>query len=199
MFKRKDHFYERAKREGKASRAAYKIEEIQKKYQLIRKGDQILELGAAPGGWMQILHTLVGTEGRCVGIDRAPLKISIPSHVTFFQNDFEDPQLILRLQSALRKGSRFNVIVSDLSPDLTGIHFRDTYQSFAMALKVFEFCQALLAKGGHCVIKIFPGEEFNKFKLQMATHFEIVKTFIPEATRKSSSEVYLIAKGFKTD
>ena len=125
MYERKDHFYKRAKREGKASRAAYKIEEIQEKYRLIRTGDAILELGAAPGGWMQMLVRWIGPKGLLIGIDRAPLTIHPAGPVVFFQSDCNAPNLAAELKKILGNKKGFNVIVSDLSPDLTGITFRD--------------------------------------------------------------------------
>ena len=197
MYERKDHFYKRAKREGKASRAAYKIEEIQEKSRLIRAGDAILELGAAPGGWMQMLVRWIGPKGLLIGIDRAPLTIHPAGPVVFFQSDCNAPHLAAELKKILGNKKGFNVIVSDLSPDLTGITFRDNTLSLEMAQKVFEYCQTWLTQGGHCVFKVFPSEEFNRFRQTLKTHFESMALFVPEATRKTSSEVYVIAKGFK--
>lgn len=184
MYQRKDHFYKKAKEEGYASRAVYKLIEVQKKYRILKKGDQVLELGSAPGGWFKILAKEIGPKGHVVGIDRLPLKIPLPSNALFIQQDIEEP---LKLEQT------FDVILSDLSPDLSGIIFRDTYQSHELAKKVLSIAQKHLKQGGHLVIKIFPGKETVSLKQQLKQFFEELKTFRPEATRKTSSEIYFIA------
>ena len=188
-YERKDHFYKRAKKEGFASRAAYKILEIQKKFRIWKRGSIILDLGSAPGGWLQILSKEVGEKGLIVGVDRAPLKISLPANVRFIQTDIHAPNLTFE--------QSFDCILSDLSPDLSGIRFRDTYQSFEMASRVFALAKQFLKKNGNLVIKVFPGEEVNRLKNEMKRFFGHFSTFIPQATRKTSSEVYLVAEGFK--
>lgn len=189
MYERKDHFYKKAKKEGFASRAAYKILEIQKKFRIWKKGSLILDLGSAPGGWLQILSKEVGEKGLIVGVDRAPLKINLPDNVRFIQTDIHSPDLTFE--------QSFDCILSDLSPDLSGIRFRDTYLSFEIASRVFTLAKQFLKKNGNLVIKVFPGEEVDRLKNEMKKYFERFATFIPEATRKTSSEVYLVAIGFK--
>ena len=188
MFERKDHFYKKAKKEGFASRAVYKLFEIQKKYRLLKKGDKVLDLGAAPGGWLEIAAKEVGGKGHVVGIDRLPLKIGLPSNATFIQQNIEEE---------FPKKMEFDVVLSDLSPDLTGIVFKDTYQSYELTKIVWGIAQKYLKENGNLVIKIFPGEEINKLKAEMRRFFKMLKIFVPEATRKTSSEIYLVATGFK--
>ena len=189
MFERKDHFYKRAKKEGLASRAAYKLLEIQKKFKVWRKGSSLLDLGSAPGGWLQILSKEVGPSGKIVGIDRLPLKIQPPSNVQFIQKNISDPDLVLQ--------ERFDCILSDLSPDLSGITFRDNFLSFELAMRVWTMAKQCLKKNGNLVITICPGEETNQLRHELKKSFAKLATFIPEATRKTSSEVYLVALGFK--
>lgn len=189
MYERKDHFYKKAKKEGFASRAAYKILEIQQKFRIWKKGSLILDLGSAPGGWLQILSKEVGEKGLIVGVDRAPLKINLPDNVRFSQTDIHSPDLTFE--------QSFDCILSDLSPDLSGIRFRDTYLSFEIASRVFALAKQFLKKNGNLIIKVFPGEEVDRLKSEMKKYFERFATFIPEATRKTSSEVYLVATGFK--
>lgn len=188
MFERKDHFYKKAKKEGFVSRATYKILEIQKKFRVWKSGATILELGCAPGGWLQILSKEIGPKGRIVGIDRLPLKIVVPANVTFIQKDFEE---------GFESEDFFDTILSDLSPDLSGIPFRDTTRSYELALLVWKQAQKRLKKGGNMVIKIFPGEESESFKKDLKQSFDRIATFVPEATRKASSEVYWVALGYK--
>ena len=189
MYERKDHFYKKAKKEGFVSRAAYKILEIQKKFKIWRQGSLILDLGCAPGGWLQILSKEVGPRGKVVGIDRLPLKIQPPPNVTFFQKNMEETQSLLT--------EKFDCIVSDLSPDLSGITFRDNYLSFELAMKVWNIAKQFLKENGNLVIKLFPGEETNLLKTELKKSFQQLNTYVPEATRKTSSEIYFVALKFK--
>ena len=139
---------------------------------------------------METIQQWVGHKGNVIGIDLLPLKIKLAPHSHFFQTDFNQVDF---------GEKQFQVIVSDLSPDLTGIPFRDTAQSFEMAQSIFSFCSKWLAPKGNLVFKIFPSEEFHRWLKEMKDHFEETKIFVPEASRKESSEVYCIAKGWKKD
>ncbi|MDO8527384.1 MAG: RlmE family RNA methyltransferase [Deltaproteobacteria bacterium] len=196
MYDRKDRYYQKAKNEGFASRAVYKLLEIQKKFKIWRAGSTVLDLGCAPGGWLQILSKELGPKGKIVGIDRLPLKIHLPSNVIFIQKDFEQ-DLTADLEQALSGQREVDLILSDLSPDISGIAFRDTYRSYELSLKVWQVAQKFLKKNGHLVIKVFPGREVDDFKKELKKSFTRFDTFIPEATRKTSSEVYLVALGRK--
>lgn len=188
MYQRKDHFYKRAKKEGYASRAAYKLLEIQKKYKILKPGDTVLDLGCAPGGWLQVAAQIVGPKGKVIGIDRLPLKINPPANARFLQKNIE---------AAVQELPEADVILSDLSPDLSGIAFKDTYASFELLRTVWQTAQTRLQKGGNLVVKVFPGPEAGQSQKEMTPHFRTVKNFCPEATRKASSEVYLLAIGYK--
>lgn len=188
MYERKDRFYKKAKKEGFASRAAYKLIEIQKKYGVFRPGSRVLDLGAAPGSWMQVTAKAVAPKGEVIGIDRSSLKIVLPKNASFIQKKIEEGEENLGL---------FDVILSDLSPDLSGIAFRDVHQSLELAKLVWKIAEKNLKTNGNLVIKIFPSIEADHFKLELKKSFTSIKTFIPEATRKTSSEFYLIAMGFK--
>lgn len=198
MYERKDHFYKKAKKEGLASRAAYKLLEIQKKFRIWRTGDTLLELGAAPGGWLQILSKELGPRGAVIGVDILPLKIPPPANVDFWQKNIEDENFLTTLTEFVKnRGRAFDAVLSDISPNLSGISFRDTALSAELAQKVFGIARSFLKPGGNLVIKIFPGAESAALKKELRLVFERLDTFVPEATRKSSSEVYLVAKGFK--
>lgn len=196
-YKRKDHFYKRAKREGKASRAVYKLSELQKRFELVRRGDTVLDLGCAPGGWMQELAAFVGPKGRVVGIDLLDLAIALPPQCTFIKGDLGDGEARTQLANAL--GGKANAVVSDMAPNLSGVAFADAYRSYELAMLALDLCAELLAEGGHFVVKIFPGEEFHDYVRELKRRFATVKTVTPEATRKGSSERYLIAKGYKDE
>ena len=191
MFERKDHFYRKAKKEGHLSRAIYKLEESQKKFKILKRGDAVLELGSAPGGWLQFLAEIVGPQGCIVGVDRLPLAFQPPKQVIFFQKKFEE------IRAEDLPTQKFTVILSDLSPDLSGITLTDQQRSFELAHLVWEWTQKFLKPNGHLVLKIFPGEEADRFTRELKKSFQRFIRFVPEATRKSSSEVYFVALNFQ--
>lgn len=194
MFERKDHYYKKAKKEGEASRAAYKIVEIQEKFKIAKKGDKVLEFGCAPGGWIKILSQTVGPQGLVVGIDCLPLKISTPPHLLFLQEDLYNPKLCAEIEQLC---PRFDLIVSDIAPNLSGIAFRDTHLSLEMASHIWQLAKKFLKIGGHLVTKIFPSPEADQLKSELKKAFAKFDIFVPKATRKGSSEVYFVALGFK--
>lgn len=194
MYQRKDHYYKKAKEEGLASRAAFKLKEVQDRYGVIRPGDTVADLGCAPGGWLQILAELVGPNGKVIGIDREEVTVKLPQQVSVITADVTLQETIEKLQSAL--GGRVDVIVSDLAPHTSGIKFLDSYRSYELAMEALRICKALLKNGGRFVVKIFAGKELTEFKNTLACSFKEVIQFNPKATRKGSKEVYLIGKGF---
>jgi 23S rRNA (uridine2552-2'-O)-methyltransferase len=194
-YERKDHFYRKAKREGKASRAIYKLAELQSRFKLVRKGACVIELGCAPGGWMQELSQIVGPTGKVIGIDLLPLKISVPKHCTFVLGDITDAAALAKVQELA--GGKADAVLSDMSPNLSGVAFADAYRSYELAMSALDVCETLLKEGGNFVVKIFPGEEFEAFVAELRRAFQKVATIIPEATRKTSSERYLVAMGFQ--
>jgi len=195
VYDRKDHFYRRAKREGKASRAVYKLAELQRRFALVTKGNAVVDLGCAPGGWMQELSPMVGPKGRVVGIDILPLKLGLPANCTFIEGNINDEGKLAEVEAAIR--GRADCVVSDMSPNLSGIAFADAYNSFELAQRALEVCGRILKLGGNFVVKIFPGEEFAGFVKELKSKFKKTNTVVPEATRKTSSERYLIATGYK--
>ncbi len=195
VYERKDRFYRKAKEKGLASRAIFKLDELDQSFGLIRPKDRVLDLGCAPGGWLQYIAQKIGPEGKAVGVDLLPLKTKFPSSISIIQGDATQAPIQEKIIRALDGPA--NVIVSDMAPNLTGIRFRDTYLSYELAETVFQVALKILKPEGHLLLKIFPGDETENFKKKLKSYFKELKTFIPEATRKGSSEVYLIAKNFK--
>ena len=195
VYNRKDHYYKKAKEQGLASRAVYKLEEIDKRFQLFRSGEKIIDLGCAPGGWLQYLAKKVGEKGRVVGIDLLKIKAQFPPHLSIIQGDATQAEV--QSDALAKLGGPADGVVSDLSPNLSGVRFRDNYLSYELALTVLNIAKQILKKGGNLVVKIFPGDELPAYKKELSAVFEEIKTFIPEATRKRSSEIYLIAKKYK--
>jgi 23S rRNA (uridine2552-2'-O)-methyltransferase len=194
-YQRKDHYYKKAKKEGKPSRAAYKIEQIQKKLKLINRGDVVIDIGCSPGGWLKEISKMVGPKGNVIGVDVKALRVEIPKNSTFILGDIMSPDAINQI--CLRLTRDADVIVSDMAPNLSGISFRDAYHSYELAARALEICRGILKEGGNFVVKVFPGKEITILKKLMEKLFKKVETIIPPATRKTSSEQYLIGMGHK--
>lgn len=195
-YKRKDHYYKRAKAEGKASRAAFKIGQIQKKYKVVERGSTVVDLGAAPGGWMQELGRMVGKKGCVVGVDKLPLHFHPEDNMTFYLGDLQGDDAINQLKFRLVTETA-DTVVCDMAPNTSGVGYADSYKSYELANRAFEICQDVLKEGGNFVVKIFPGKENNELRANLKKCFRYVTTVVPPATRKTSSEQYFVARGFK--
>lgn len=194
-YKRKDHYYKKAKREKKPSRAAYKISQIQNKRKIISKGNIVIDLGCAPGGWLKEISKLVGPKGTVIGVDTEAIHIDIPKNAAFILGNIMSPDAINQI--CLRLTDEADVVVSDMAPKLSGVGFRDAYNSFELALRALEICQGILKEGGNFIAKIFPGKELEDFKKLLKKAFTKVDVIRPPATRKTSKELYLVAMGHK--
>lgn len=192
--KKNEHFYQKAKQVGYRARSAFKLQQIQKKFHLLPKDGLVVDLGAAPGGWSQVAQELVGTNGIVIGVDLSfirPLK-----NIRFLQGDVTKPETIERIKE-LTRGRNADVVISDMSPDISGNYSVDQARSAWLCDCALHTAQHLLRPGGHFLCKIFEGEDTPSFLKTVQQQFLVVKTFSPEASRKSSSEVYIIAKSFK--
>ena len=183
----RDGFQRRARREGYRARSAYKLQEIQRRSKLFRKGDTVLDLGAAPGGWCQVALEMVNPGGRVIGVDLvhiAPLE-----GVEFLQGDLRDPELQQRLAELAPRAA---VVISDMSPDLSGNYSVDQ----ARSIELDELALAIASeRQARCfAVKVFEGEDFQQYRAAVQAEFGSVRTLSPEASRKASSEVYLIGK-----
>ncbi len=188
-----DHYSRRAKKERFPARSVYKLQEMQQKYNLIKKGDRILDLGCAPGSWLLYAAKLTGNKGHVAGIDLKPVTINIPSHVTIYTGD------IFSFDSFSESiGNEFNVVISDMAPSTTGIKNVDSARSFNLCQAALETAQKLLLPGGSFACKIFQGEDFKQFSDSVKSCFATCNIFKPKSSRKASKEIYIIAKGKKT-
>lgn len=183
-----DHYTRQAKKERFPARSVYKLQEIQKKYNLIKKGDTVLDLGCAPGSWLLYAAGLTGNTGRVIGIDLVPVTINVPSHVTFYTGD------ILLMDDdffqSLERG--FNVVISDMAPSTTGNKFVDAARSFDLCCRALTIARMTLTTGGSFVCKIFQGEDFKTFVDSVRPVFKNHKIFKPKSSRKASKEIYVI-------
>lgn len=184
-----DKTYLRAKQEGYRSRAAYKLLEIQKKFSIIREDDTIVDLGAAPGSWLQVEQTL--TRGRIIGIDLNP--IAGLEGVETIVGDIGDPEIIREVQSRV---DGISVVLSDAAPKLSGHKSYDQARVIELNEKALTFATHVLKQGGNFAVKSFQGTDFPAFYEDTKQHFYSVKTLNTKSSRKGSTELYVIAKNF---
>lgn len=196
-YERKDRLHQRAKDEGLRSRAAYKLEELQKEWKLLRPKQRVFDLGCWPGGWLEVAARLVGPTGRVVGVDLAAVVPPIPSaQVVSLVGDLEDPEIAAKLREALG-AERADVVLSDAAPKLTGVRERDRANEERLLEAVEALLPGLLAKGGAFVVKILEGPEAQVIDKRIRASFEQAKTVKLDATRKGSTERYLVARGYR--
>jgi len=192
--KYQDHYFHRAKKEHYLARAVYKLEEIHGKHQLLRPGNRVLDLGAAPGSWMQLTSRIVGPHGLLLGVDLKVIDHPFPSHVVVLQGDIFDATFIEELE---RKFAPFDVILSDMAPATSGIRVADSARSALLFERTLELVKLMLRPQGHFLSKIFQGSEFHDLLLQVKKMFSRVKVVKPDASRKESKEIYILAMHFK--
>lgn len=187
---RKDDYYNRAKQEGYRSRAAYKLKQLNEEAGLIREGDTVVDLGAAPGGWLQVASELVGDSGTVVGVDLQRIKpIDGVETVRGDMTDEETRQEVIDLVGEA------DCVVSDMAPNMTGEYSLDHARSVYLARMAFETALELLAPGGDFVAKVFEGPDTNDLRADIDNEFEYVRTIHPKASRDASSELFMVAKG----
>jgi 23S rRNA (uridine2552-2'-O)-methyltransferase len=189
-----DPYVQRATAEGYRSRAAYKLLELDKKDRLLIPGQLVVDLGAAPGSWSQVVVAKLGTKGRVVAVDLLPMEPLAGVH--FVQGDFREQEVLDALLLALG-GRKADLVISDLAPNISGIGVSDQARSMYLCELALEFAQQCLAPGGSLLVKVFQGAGFTEFLAAMRKAFAKVGSRKPEASRGRSSEMYLLGKGLK--
>jgi len=185
----RDSVYMRAIREGYRSRAAFKLKEIVERFHSIRDSDNVLDLGAAPGSWLQVTRSI--TRGKVLGIDLAP--IAPLEGVTTLVGDLTDPSM---REEALSILGTVNIVLSDASPRLSGNRSYDQARAIGLGEDALSFACSVLKPGGNLVMKSFQGEDFSALLDETRQHFHSVRTFRCQASRKGSSEIYIVARNF---
>jgi len=189
----KDHYFHKAKKDGYAARSAYKIEEIDKKYRIIRTGNKVLDLGCSPGSWLQYASIKVGNSGHVLGVDLQPVNISLPSHVKVIQADiFEVTDEDLKI-----KGGKADVILSDMAPKTSGIRTTDVQRSFELNKKVLYLANDILCPEGSLLVKAFQGKLFDELCYEFKNMFTDVKLCKPKSSRSESVEIFILGRGKK--
>jgi 23S rRNA (uridine2552-2'-O)-methyltransferase len=189
-YRPKDHFFHRAKREGLRARSAFKIDEIAKRFGLLRSGAHVLDLGAAPGGFLQVIADAVGPHGRVTGVDLVEIRaLGRPNvHTAVLDVLGEDFEAKL----ATLDPDPFDVVVSDMAPRTTGIKTTDEARSIRLATRALELARARGRTGSSFIAKLFMGGDFEAFRDEVRRSYAEVKIVRPEATRGGSMEVYLV-------
>jgi 23S rRNA (uridine2552-2'-O)-methyltransferase len=189
-----DNYVKRARQEGYRSRAAYKLLEIQEKYHIMRKDMIVVDLGAAPGGWSEVVAKIVGKKGKVIASDILPME-SIPN-VKFICGDFAGDEVMPILLEYIN-GCTVDLVISDMAPNISGIRCADQAKSMQLAELAFDFAKKVLRYNGAFLIKVFQGEGVDQFRQDLVRNFITVKMCKPEASRSRSTEIYLLALGYK--
>jgi 23S rRNA (uridine2552-2'-O)-methyltransferase len=191
----KDFYYRKAKKAGLRARSAFKIDEILQRHRLLGKGQAVLDLGAAPGGFLQILADAVGEGGVAVGVDLEPIRNLGKPWVRTGIVDLLAPDAIERIR-ALHAGA-FRLVASDMAPKTIGVKITDEARSLELVRTALRVAEETLERGGAFVAKVFMGGDFPALKKELQERFETVQVVRPMATRESSYEVYVLGKGFR--
>lgn len=192
--RKREHYYRMAKRMGYRSRAAFKLIQLDKRYGLLEEGDVVVDLGAAPGGWLQVAAERVGESGFVLGVDLVPIA-PLGKNVRTLEADILDEQTADLVRENLPR--RADVVLSDASPKISGVWTVDHARSVELARGALRIASRVLRCGGRLLVKVFQGEEFPGLVAEIRKRFEFVKVSKPRASRKASAEVYVMAKGFR--
>jgi len=185
-----DHFAQKAKDKGFASRAVFKLQDIDRRFRLFTPGQRVLDLGCAPGGWLKYAALRVGATGRVVGIDRFATPAPAPQATTIAADLHEVPGLG-------EEGRPFDVVLSDMAPDTTGIRHVDQDRSAVLARLALDWASRWGKRGSAFVVKLFQGPDFHAFLAETKRLYGKVKCVKPEASRKESIEIYIVAQDKK--
>jgi len=192
--RKREHFYRMAKRVGYRSRAAFKLGQLDRRYGLLRRGNVVVDLGAAPGGWLQVAREHVGEGGFVLGADLQPIAKLPYGNVETLVADITDEAAPEAIRKKLPRAA--HVVLSDASPKISGVWDVDHARSIELARAALLIAGVVLAPGGGLLVKVFRGEMFNDFVSEVQGKFDFVKVSKPAASRKGSAEAYVIAKGF---
>ena len=189
-----DEYVKMAQIQGYRSRAVFKLKEIQEKDSLIKPGMNIIDLGAAPGGWSQLARELMGKKDKLIALDILPME-SI-DNVDFIQGDFRE-EAVLNLLYEILDQAPVSLVMSDMAPNMSGNKAVDQPRAVYLAELALDTAKAVLSKNGSFLVKLFHGEGFEAYYQDVQSHFTKVIIRKPKASRPRSNEVYILAKGFK--
>ena len=194
--RKRDYYYKKAKAEQYRSRATYKLSLTAVKYHFIRNGDVIVDLGAAPGGWIQAARKIVGKTGFVLGVDLKPIAPFPQEYVRTIVADFTETEALQQILTFLPR--KPDVVISDAAPNISGVWDVDQARQIDLATQALQLALKLLRPKGDFFVKVFEGELLDEFIATVKQHFEIVKFIKPKASRAKSSEMYLLAMQMKS-
>jgi 23S rRNA (uridine2552-2'-O)-methyltransferase len=184
-----DQYVKMAQQQGLRARAAFKLMELDKKYQLLRKGMRVVDLGSAPGSWAQVVQRVLGDSGQIIALDILPMDPL--ENVTFIQGDFTEDEPLQALEEVL-DGVQLDLVLSDMAPNMSGMGAVDQPRAMYLAELALDFAEQWLAPGGSFVVKVFHGEGFDNYVKKTRSMFEKVQVRKPSASRPRSREVYVL-------
>jgi 23S rRNA (uridine2552-2'-O)-methyltransferase len=195
--RKRDYYYQKAKAENYRSRATYKLSQAAKKYHFIRRGDVVVDLGAAPGGWIQAARKIVGKTGFVLGVDLKSIAPFPQDYVRTIVADFTELETLHQIMDFLPR--KADVVLSDASPNISGIWELDNARQIDLADQALRLALSLLRPSGNFFVKVFEGNMLPSFVKTVKKHFAVVKVVKPKASRAKSSEMFLLAMKLKQD
>jgi len=193
--RKRDYYYKKAKEEKYRSRAAYKLLQAIEKYHFIKNGDVVVDLGTAPGGWVQAARKIVGNKGFVLGVDLKPIEPFPDRNVRTIIGDISEEETLQQILEFLTR--KANVVISDVSPNISGIWEIDHARQIDLAQQALEIALKTLESSGNFFVKVFQGDMLDDFVEKMKEHFEVMKVIKPKASRAKSSEIFLLGMGLK--
>lgn len=190
---RKDHYRKLAKDQGLRARSAYKLQQLNDSYHVLKKGSKVVDLGCAPGGWLQIATRLVGSSGKVVGIDLKPVEPVLGAVI--LEGSIEDPEMKGKIAETL--GGKADVLLSDLAPNVSGVWDIDHARQISLTQTALQFAGTVLRDGGSAIFKVFEGDMLNDLKAELRQNFGKAQLSKPSASRQESSELYVVCLDFR--
>lgn len=194
---KRDSYHRMAKERGYRSRAAFKLKQLNERFRFLENAKHVLDIGAAPGGWLQVASEAVGEEGLVVGVDLEKIRSLGLENVKTVVGDVMEAETFERIKELLP--DRINVVLSDLAPDVSGAWEVDQFRQVELARAAMSLAREILRPGGWFIVKVFQGPEYEMYLSEVREVFAFVKVVKPRASRKRSAEVYIVARNLKGD
>jgi 23S rRNA (uridine2552-2'-O)-methyltransferase len=193
--RKNEYYYKKAKAENYRSRATYKLVQANEKYQFIKRNDVVVDLGAAPGGWIQAARKMTGSHGFVLGVDLKSIEPFTQEYIRTIIADMTDPDIVKEILTFLPR--KADAVISDAAPNITGVWEVDHARQIDLATRALVIAQSLLCPSGNFFVKVFQGNQLEDFIQTVKASFETVKIVKPQASRAKSSEMYILALGLK--
>jgi len=193
--RKREYYYKKAKAENYRSRATYKLVQANEKYQFIKRNDVVVDLGAAPGGWIQAARKMTGKHGFVLGVDVKPVEPFTQEYVRTIVADITDPDIVQQILSFLPR--KADVLISDAAPNITGVWEVDHARQIDLATEALRIAKCVLRPSGNIFVKVFQGDLLDDYIQALKASFDAVKIVKPQASRAKSSEMYILALGLK--